>query len=81
MQKQSQTKPIYIVFIRVNSWLNSNQSQTKPTCGELVESIFPACAAVLSIKENLPITLPKWHRESEGKGQKTEYVTTSNTKD
>jgi hypothetical protein len=39
MQKQSQTNPNYSVFIRVNSWLNSKQSQTNPTCGELVESI------------------------------------------
>jgi hypothetical protein len=30
MQKQSQTKPNYSVFIRVNSWLNSKQTQTKP---------------------------------------------------
>src|SRR4030042_2096733 len=29
-QKQSQTKPNYSVFTRVNSWLNSKQSQTKP---------------------------------------------------
>jgi hypothetical protein len=29
-QKQSQTNPIYSVFIRVHSWLNSKQTQTKP---------------------------------------------------
>jgi len=40
--KQSQTNPIYSVFIRVHSWLNSKQTQTKPTCGELVEPILPA---------------------------------------
>jgi hypothetical protein len=28
MQKQSQSNPIYSVFIRVNSWLNSKQTQT-----------------------------------------------------
>jgi hypothetical protein len=27
---QSQSNPIYIVFIRVHSWLNSKQSQNKP---------------------------------------------------
>jgi hypothetical protein len=29
-KKQSQTNPIYSVFIRVNSWLNSKQTQTNP---------------------------------------------------
>jgi hypothetical protein len=29
-QKQSQTNPIYSVFIRVNSWLISKRTQTKP---------------------------------------------------
>jgi hypothetical protein len=28
--KRTQTNPIYIVFIRIHSWLNSKQSQNKP---------------------------------------------------
>jgi len=30
MEKQSQTNPIHSVFIRVNSWLISKQTQSKP---------------------------------------------------
>jgi hypothetical protein len=41
MKKQSQTNPIYSVFIRVNSWLISKQTQTKP--------ILPAIAGKIAL--------------------------------
>jgi hypothetical protein len=54
MEKQSQTNPIHSAFIRVNSWLNSKQTQSKPTClaeASAKADLFrlPAIACLFSI--------------------------------
>jgi hypothetical protein len=41
MKKQSQTNPIHSVFIRVNSWLNSKQTQSKPILPAMTGKIAP----------------------------------------
>jgi hypothetical protein len=34
------SNPIYSVFIRVHSWLNSKRTQSNPTCGEQGRTIY-----------------------------------------
>jgi hypothetical protein len=66
-QKQSQTNPNYSVFIRVNSWSDSNQTQTNPIYGAcpakpscMGRSREPACTERgRSVEPSKPILISK----------------------